>query len=172
MLKQGSPEAEHTGVANLSASSPARSTALTRPGATSRRRGTARAGGQHRDAGAILVSTLSKVLLVLAVIGMIGFDSLSIVSTQVKVRGDAEQAALVGNTALHQGGGQAAATKAVLTFAAANGETVVRQGPVPNRKNGWFVELRREARTIVAGHVPRIQSYVVATSSATVSDPL
>ena len=172
MLKQGSPEAEHTGVATLSASSPARSTAVTRPGAASSPRGTSPAHDRHRDAGAILVSTLSKVLLVLAVIGMIGFDSLSIVSTQVKVRGDAEQAALIGNTTLHQGGGQAAATKAVLKFAADNGETVVRQGPVPDRKNGWFVELRREARTIVAGHVPKIQSSVVATSSSTVSDPL
>ena len=127
---------------------------------------------QHRDSGAILVSTLTKVLLVLAVIGMIGFDSLSIVSTQVHVRGDAEQAALVGNTALHESGSQAGAKAAVLKFAAQNGDVVVRQGPVPDRKNGWFVELRREARTIVAGHLPRISSYVVATATSTVSDPL
>jgi len=138
----------------------------------SARPGTRPAPDRSRDSGVILVSTLAKVLLVLAVIGMMGFDSLSIVSTQVRVRSDAEQAALVGNTAMHQSGSQAGAKAAVLKFAAQNGDVVVRQGPVADRKNGWFVELRRDARTIVAGHLPKISSYVVATSSSTVSDPL
>ena len=120
----------------------------------------------------ILVSTLSKVLLLLAVIGMLGFDSLSIASTQFHVRDDAVGAALAGNIALHSTGNKEAAKRAVLKFAADNGDVVVRQGPATDRKNGWFVELRREARTIVAGHVPKIQSSVVATSSSTVSDPL
>lgn len=133
---------------------------------------TPRAVRRTHDAGAILVTTVTKVLLVLAIIGMAGFDTLSIVSSQVRVRDDAQQAALVGNNALHQNGGVAGAKNAVLRFAAENGDVVVRQGPVPNVKNGWFVELRREARTVVAGHLPKIQSYVVATSSATVSDPL
>jgi streptogramin lyase len=133
---------------------------------------TARARRHDQDAGVILVSTLSKVLLVLAVIGMLGFDSLSIAATQFHVRDDAVGAALAGNVALHSTGNTEAAKRAVLKFAADNGDVVVRQGPAPDRKNGWFVELRRDARTIVAGHLPKISTYVVAISSSTASDPL
>jgi hypothetical protein len=60
----------------------------------------------------------------------------------------------------------------VIRFAAQNGDVVVRQGPAPERKNGWYVELRREARTIVASYVPRAKDSVVATASSTASDPL
>jgi hypothetical protein len=155
-LKQGSREAEQTGVASVWSSSSV----------------TAYPRRRANDAGAILVSTLTKVLLVLAVIGTIGYDSLSIFTTQYRVRDDAVQAALAGNIALHTTGSPAAARAAVIRYAAQNGDVIVRQGPAPDRKNGWYVELRREARTIVASYVPRAKDSIVATASSTASDPL
>jgi len=126
----------------------------------------------HGDVGVILVSTLTKLVLVLAVVGTIGYDTFSILTTQYRVRDDVLGAAQLANQVLHDGHTAQAATAAVRKYAADHGDVVVHQGPVTGRKNGWTVELRREAHTIAASYVPKAKNYVVASSTATASDEL
>jgi len=126
------------------------------------------------DAGVIVIGALAKVLLALAVIGAIGFDSLSILTTQYSVRDDAQAAALAGHEALQSTGKQEAAYAAVLAFAKEHGDVVVSQGlsTTSKAKNTWTVELRKQARTMVASYVPKVKNYIVATATSSASDPL
>jgi hypothetical protein len=156
ILKHGSPSADDSTVALLPAS-----TRVT----TSRRRACP-------DAGAILVSTLTKVLLALAIVGTIGYDSLSVLTSQYRVRDDAVSAAQAGHDVLHNTGRKDAAAAAVVKYAEEHGDIIVKQGPAPGKQNGWYVSLRREARTIVTGYLPKLKDSVIGTAESTASDPL
>ena len=129
---------------------------------------------QRDDAGLVLLTTVTKVLLTLSIVGAIGYDSLSILTTQYSVRDDALAAAQIGHDALHSTGTASAAYAAVLAYAKEHGDIVVHQGlsKTSPRKNTWTVELKKQARTMVASHVPSVKNYVVATASSSASDPL
>jgi hypothetical protein len=127
------------------------------------------------DAGLVLVGALVKFLLVVGIVGVIGYDSLSILTTQYSVRDDASAAAIAGHDALANAmGRQSAAYAAVLAYAKDHGDVVVSQGPsnTSGRRYSWTVELRRDAHTIIASRLPRVKQYVVATASASASDPV
>jgi hypothetical protein len=129
---------------------------------------------RRADAGVVLLTTLTKVVVVLAIIGTLGYDSMSMLTTHYAVRDDAQAAALAGHDALRNTGHQAAAVAAVLAYAKEHGDIVVHQGVSTTSpgKNSWSVELRKEARTMVASHVPKAMNYVTASASSTASDPL
>ncbi|MBI1377957.1 MAG: hypothetical protein GC157_10835 [Frankiales bacterium] len=127
------------------------------------------------DAGVVLVTSLVKLVLVLGILGVVGYDSFSVLVGQYRVRDDAATAARAGSDALHATGRQSAAYAAVSAFAQEHGDVVVRQGPTTTpdgRRNAWFVELRRDAHTLVTSYVPGLKNYVVAQADSTASDPL
>lgn len=123
------------------------------------------------DLGVIVVGTLAKVLLVLAVIGAIGYDAFSVTTTQLSLRDHAQQAAVVGHDAYRASGNPQAAYAAALKYAQANGDTLVRSGFSTGPNHTVTVQLRREASSMIAGHLPRVKEYTVATTTATASDP-
>jgi hypothetical protein len=123
------------------------------------------------DAGVFVIGTLAKLMIFLAIVGVIGYDTVAITTTQLAVRDDAQQAALLGHTALRDKGTVQAAYAAVLKFAEENGDTVVRGGFATGPNHTVTVRLRREAHTIVASMIPRVKTYVVADTTASVSDP-
>jgi hypothetical protein len=131
---------------------------------------TRRAHLARSDAGLVVVSTAVKLLLTLAVVATAGYDSISMLATHMTAQNDADQAALAGNIILDRHGSQYAAYEAVVASAQDNGDVVVPSGFAIGPNNAVTVELRRQAHTLVASHLPRIKDYTVVTVTSTVSD--
>ncbi len=124
------------------------------------------------DVGVLLVSTLTKVLLVLGVLGLMGYDAVVMSINSLSLHDQAQAAAQAGHTVLHDRKDPQAAYSAVVSYAKERGLTVVPQSFAISSHNTVTVELRREAPVIIARYVPRINSYVVATASASAGDPV
>jgi hypothetical protein len=122
------------------------------------------------DVGVIVVSTLVKVLLVVGVLAVIGYDSVTMTINSLSLKEDAQAAAQEGHQVLHDRRDPQAAYTAVVRFAKEQGLTVVPQSFQVSARNTVTVELRREAPVILARYIPRINSYVVATATASASD--
>jgi len=132
-----------------------------------------RARARHSDTGAIVVGTLAKLMIFLALIGTAGYDSISLASTHITVQDDAQEAAQVGHDILVRHGTPQAAYAAVLAYCEQHQDTLVPDSFVVVKANhSVTLTLRRDAHTIVSSHLPRVKNYVVATASATAKDPL
>jgi hypothetical protein len=132
-----------------------------------------RARAQHADTGAIVVGTLAKLMIFLALIGTAGYDSISLASTHITVQDDAQEAAQVGHDLLVRHGTPQAAYAAVLAYCELHQDTLVPNSfVVVTANHSVELTLRREAHTIVSSHLPRVRNYVVATASAIATDPL
>jgi hypothetical protein len=124
------------------------------------------------DLGVIVVGTLAKMLLFLSVVGAVGYDAISVTTTQLTLRDHAQQAAQAGHEAYRAYGTVQAAYAAALKFAQDNGDTLVRSGFSTGPDHTVTVELRRQANAIVADFVPKVKDYTVADATASASDPL
>jgi len=125
------------------------------------------------DAGVVVIGTLAKLMIFLAVIGSAGYDSLSLVAAHVSVVEDAQEAAMIGHGVLARNGTPQQAYAAVLEYCDEHGDTLARNGfavVVTNR--AVTVTLSRQAHTIVSARVPKLKEFVVATATATAKDPL
>ena len=118
-----------------------------------------------------MIGTLTKVLLVLAVVGTAGYDAISITTTQLSIRDDAQAAAQQGHEALRDKGTPQAAYAAVVAYARSHGDVVVPKSFTVGSDNTVTVSLRRDANTIAAEYVPKVNAYVVATATASAGDP-
>ena len=125
------------------------------------------------DAGVVVIGTLAKLMIFLAVMGSAGYDSLSLVAAHVSVAEDAQEAAMIGHGVLARNGTPQQAYAAVLEYCDEHGDTLARNGfavVVTNR--AVTVTLSRQAHTIVSARVPKLKEFVVATATATAKDPL
>jgi hypothetical protein len=122
------------------------------------------------DVGVIVVGTLVKVLLVVGVLAVIGYDSVTMTINSLSLKEDAQAAAQEGHQVLHDRKDPQAAYNAVVRFAQEQGLTVVPQSFAVSARNTVTVELRREAPVVLARYIPRINTYVVATATASASD--
>lgn len=124
------------------------------------------------DAGVLVLGTLTKLLLMLAVLATVGFDTISITATQLTVRDHAQVAAQIGHDVLQDKGTPQAAYAAVLEYAKGSGDTVVPKSFTVSSKNTVTVTLRRDAATIAARFVPKANTYVTAIATGTATNPV
>jgi len=136
-------------------------------------RAAARTRSRRDDTGVIVVGTLAKLMIFLALVGTAGYDSISLASTHITVQDDAQEAAQVGHDALARNGTPQAAYAAVLAYCDQHQDTLVPGSfEVVKANHSVTLTLRREAHTIVSSHLPRVKNYVVATATAIAKDPL
>lgn len=114
---------------------------------------------------------LAKVVLVLAVVGTLGYDAISMTTTHLSTQDHAQAAAVLGHEALRDSKSEKAAYAAIVKYAREHGDTVIPAGFKVGPHNSVTVQLRRQARTFVAGYIPTIESYATVTAVATASDP-
>jgi Tfp pilus assembly protein PilV len=119
-----------------------------------------------------VVSTLAKVLLVLGVLAVAGYDAVVMTINSVSLKDQAQAAAQVGHQVLHDRKDPQAAYNAVVRYAKEHGLTVVPQSFAVSSRSTVTVEVRREAPTIAARYVPKVNTYIVATATGTASDPV
>jgi len=127
-------------------------------------------GATRGDLGLIVVNTLVKTLFWIALVGFVGYDVLSIAVTQMSVRNDVQEAAIVATDTLRDTKDVQATYNAVVAYAARHGDTVVPAGFSTGPHNTVTVELRRTAKTFLAVHLPRVSQYTLGDVSATASD--
>ena len=119
-----------------------------------------------------MVVGLAKTLLGVAVVAAVGYDAISVTTTQMQVYDHAQQCAQAAHEAYRAVGTPQAAYAAALKYAQANGETLVDAGFQTGPKHTVTVELRREAPTFITSHLPRVKDYTVADAVAQAGDPL
>lgn len=120
----------------------------------------------------MLLTTLVKLVLVLGLLGATVYDSISIMAAHVGVQDDAQAAVQEGHQVLEDRGTAQAAYAAVVAYAEEHGSTVVPRSFSIGSKRSVTVTLHREAPTFLAKYLPRIDTYVSATYTATASDPV
>ncbi|MFN8167929.1 MAG: hypothetical protein U0S36_04000 [Candidatus Nanopelagicales bacterium] len=118
------------------------------------------------------MSTLAKVLVVVGLLAVAGYDSVVMTINSVSIMDQAQAAAQIGHQVLHDRQDPQAAYNAVVRYAKENGLTVVPQSFAVSSRSTVTVEVRREAPTIAAHHLPKVSTYVVATAVGTASDPV
>ncbi len=110
------------------------------------------------DGGAILLSSLVKFVVAIALVGVVGYDTLSIVHRQVTTRDDAQQTAQVAHDALRDRQTPQQAYAAALAYAEARDAKILHYGVA---KDGTVtITLTATAKTFVAGRIPPLQEYV------------
>jgi len=114
---------------------------------------------------ASISSWLLKVVLVVAVLGVIGDDAVSTFSASVGVVDDANAAAQAARSALTAGGGIVGAEQAAAQYAAAHHEAVLPNSFQIATDGTVTLRLVRHVHTWVFGRIPVLRG--VATASAT-----
>jgi len=128
--------------------------------------------GPVGDAGFIVVSSLAKITLAVAVIGTAGYDAISMTSTHLSVQDHAQTAAAIGYDTLVNTRSEKSAYKAVLKYVRDQGDTLVPGSFDIGKDRTVTVTLEGEARTIAASHLPAVKNYVVATGTGSAGDPI
>lgn len=125
-----------------------------------------------RDAGAILLSSLVKFVVAIAIVGVIGYDGFSIAHTQVSVRDDAAQAAQAAHDALRNRGTPQQAYAAARAYAKEHGSTITANGFRVGADGSVTVTLTATAKTFVAGRIPALHDYVSPRATATAENSI
>ena len=123
------------------------------------------------DTGAVRLGALVTSLAAIAVVSVLGYDVISITTTNLRVRDDAEQAAQVGYQTLRDSGSQDRARAAVREWVADHGDVLTTDSPVITGTQRVDVSLVRHAPTLVAHLVPATSPWCTSAATATAQDP-
>jgi hypothetical protein len=124
------------------------------------------------EAGFVVLSTLVKTVLALALVGMIGYDAFSVATTHLRVREQAQSAAREGYETYKDRPTPQAAFAAVVGYARTQGYTVVPDSFSIEEKSTVSVTLERTAPTLLLKYVPGLADYALATGTGSAGDPL
>lgn len=118
------------------------------------------------DAGGIVVGWLLRISAVLAVIGLIAFDGISIVTVRFALEDDGNQAARSASDTWERTHDiRAALASAQQTAAESNAANVVVPTSLRIDPDGTaHLTIKREASTIVAVHIPPLRRYCDLTT--------
>jgi hypothetical protein len=112
------------------------------------------------DAGDVILSWLTRVVLVIAATAVVGFDGLSIAVAHVSAQDDANSAAVAAATAwVGEKGAPAPTLLAAQNSAAQHGETVLPRSLTVDADGTVHLKLERDATTVVIRHIGPLRSW-------------
>ncbi|HWF42234.1 MAG TPA: hypothetical protein VN683_09135 [Acidothermaceae bacterium] len=112
------------------------------------------------DAGDVILSWLTRVVLVIAATAVVGFDGLSIAVAHVSAQDDANSAAVAAATAWVSDKGALAPTMlAAQNSAAQHNETVIPRSLTVDPDGTVHLKLERDATTLVIRHIGPLRSW-------------
>lgn len=123
-----------------------------------------------RELGAILVSSLLKFVVILAIIGVLGHDGFSVARTQVTVRDDAAQAAQIAHDALGKRQTPTQAYQQALAYLQLRGGNIPKGGFQVAANNAVTLTVTQTAPTYAAGRFSAFDSYVRPSVTVTASN--
>jgi hypothetical protein len=126
------------------------------------------------DESGIIISWLMKIGLILAVIGVVGFDLGSIVVNNVTLDSSAEEVAITVSIAVSDGPVTTVQDTQIYDMAVAivegevdgvEGARVLRKGTEIDDEGNVHIRLRRRAETLVTELIGPLKKYTVATGN-------
>jgi hypothetical protein len=114
------------------------------------------------DGGAVRLTTMVWLVVVLAVLGVAGYDTASIVSTRVNAENDAQTAAYAASASWHSNSNLDEAYQAAVTSIAGKGDTVLTHHFVIDADGTVHLLVRKRANSIVLEHISSMRHLDVA----------
>jgi hypothetical protein len=114
------------------------------------------------DRGAARLATMTWLVVVLAIIGVVGYDGFSALSSRVKAQNDAQTAAFAASQAWHNTENLDDAYQAAVTSVAGTGDVILTRHFVIDSDGTVHLLLRRRANSIVFKRIGALRQYTVA----------
>jgi 2-phospho-L-lactate guanylyltransferase (CobY/MobA/RfbA family) len=114
------------------------------------------------DGGAVRLTTMVWLVVVLAVLGVGGYDTASIVSTRVNTENDAQTAAYAASASWHANSNLDEAYQAAVTSLAGKNDTVLTHHFVVDADGTVHLLVRHRAHSILLGHISSLRHLDVA----------
>lgn len=122
------------------------------------------------DRGDIVIGWLTRLLVVIAIVGVSLIDGISVVKAHYGTQGDADLAASQASDTFAHTRDKAAAYQAAVDVATTNDEAISKkQFHVDVRTGTVRLTLTREATTVVLSHIAPLRKYGEITAAATAS---
>lgn len=129
-------------------------------------------GGRASDGGDVVLGWLTRVVVILSLVAVVVFDTLSIASARLGLADDANAAAQAANYAWVQMNGNAqAAQDAAVDYAEARGEQLSPTSFSISSAGVVRLTLERRANTLVVGRLGPLKRLAETTAQGSASTP-
>jgi Tfp pilus assembly protein PilX len=126
----------------------------------------------RRDRGSIVLGWLTKLVVVLSFIGVVGFDTVSITACHLNGTDDANTAAEAAASAWQTSHGQIqAAYDAAEQTVVGNDEVILASTFTIDSAGNVSLQLRRTATTLLTQHIGPLKHLIVVTVTGSASPP-
>jgi hypothetical protein len=115
------------------------------------------------DRGLVRLITITRVVVLLAIVGVFGYDGFAILSNHVSTENDAQTAAYAASQSYHDHPNLSLAYQAAEQSVAGKGETVLTQGFRVDTDGTIHLLVRRTVHTVVFGRVGPLKHLTVTT---------
>ena len=122
------------------------------------------------DRGAILISSLLKFVVIVAIVGIVGFDGISMTTTTVQLDSAVQEAAQIGHDSYATSHSSLNADQQVELYAKQHGYTVPSKGVHIAADGTVTVTLVAKAKTIAAKYISALHKYVEPSATATATN--
>jgi len=129
-------------------------------------------GGRSSDRGAVMVTSLTKWVVAIAVLCIVAFDGFSIVTASVRINDDAATAARIGNETYQNSSSQTAAIRAVESFVHTTSDRLISVRVLDGSHHSIEVTLGRTAPTILASVIPQFRLSTHPQATVIGTDPI
>jgi hypothetical protein len=123
-----------------------------------------------RDRGSIVIGWLTKLSVALTVVGIIGFDTISVTAANIGAKDDANQAATAAGYAWSNTHNVQEAYEAALETLPSDTETIPPKSFSIDPAGAVQLNVRRETTTMLVQHIGPLKHYRVVTAHGE-SDP-
>ncbi len=123
------------------------------------------------DRGDVVLGWLTKVVATLAILGLMGFDAMSLAVARVQAEDSAQQAVRAASTSYSTTRDLQAAYDAAVARVGASGDTIDPAGFTVTPEGAVTLSLRREAPTLLVEKIPQLREYSVTTRTVTGGPP-
>jgi hypothetical protein len=113
------------------------------------------------DRGAVRVATATRVVGVLAVVGVFGFDGFAVMSNHVSTENDAQNAAYAASQSWHDNPSLPVAYDAAVAAVAGKDETVLTQGFTVDPDGTIHLEISHTVHTLVFSRIGPLRHLAV-----------
>ncbi|MDT7802001.1 MAG: hypothetical protein QOI78_5434 [Actinomycetota bacterium] len=123
----------------------------------------------RRDCGSIVVGWLTKVVVVVAVLGVMLFDALSVTASHIGASDDASQAATAAQVEWRTSHNVQLAYNAAVESLPSTSESVPAKSFTVSSDGTVHLMVRRTTRTLIVHHVGFLKKYEVVTAAGEAS---
>ena len=124
------------------------------------------------DRGAVMLTSLTKWVVAIALLCIAAFDGFSLATASVHVHDDAETAARIGNETYQNSSSQTAAIRAVESFVQTTSDRLISVRVLAGSHHSIEVTLGRTAPTILASVIPQFRSSTHPQATVIGTDPI